>query len=333
MPIKKRITRTSRSRLRDKQSQLSYSGVLCKLIGGGGLFNFFRRLIPHKKISIKMSDMNGYNLCDKLNGKWDDITLGGQPSYQFFNSQDNVKKLKQLGIYIDKSRDNVVSCHRKKYKDYKGYTDEEKRKKFTTKRYRFVYVPYIGSGTKDYSTTERYIKCESEYSKMERASIEYMLLLMNIIKKIVEECISLRHSAEIIKSLKCIIIIFNNNDLIQLLFNGSRDSSGYSYGRSNSSGKTILADIFKGGANSEFAQIYTLLLGTNNKDTSRSYGYGHGSEEVSSSIQAKALEFLEMDMFFENTEYHQKYIKFLKMLISAYIQPAINQLTTEKSKY
>jgi hypothetical protein len=315
------VKRHVKRQCNNKKQPLTYNGVLCKLIGGG-LLSFFKKIMPHKKIKISMTDMNSYTLCDKLDGKWDSISSSGQPSYQFFNSQDNISKLKKLGIIIGKTKDNIISCHRSKHKSYKGISDDERRKKFTNKKFRFVYVPYSGTQSKDYSTSERYTGCESEYKKMEYAAIDYLLSLMNIIKKIVNECMDLRYPAEVIKSLKCIITIFNNSDLINLLFNGTNES------RYNSStGKTVISTLFKNTAYIEYAPLFTLLQGSSGSSGRQDNYYGSSSE--SSSITTSALNYLKMEMFFEDSKKHEIYRKFLNILLSTYIQPAIDQLSVE----
>jgi hypothetical protein len=329
MPIK-------RTRKRNNIARLSYRETLCKMIGSG-FFNIFRRILPNKRIYINMQDMVNYK-CDKLDGKWPSFTSGAQPDYAFFEDNSNIVRLKKMGLIIDDARKQVDKCEDKRITEFnKAGTNSRtsiiNRERQNQKTYKYVYTTNKNRATSTSSYNNRPGKsttlptilssCNSDYKRMELASIRYIIELMKIIKSIVEKCKKLKFPTKDVSALKCIIALFNNADLLNVLFGNSSSSSELRLSSSSSTKETLDKTLI--GKGTPVETVYTILRGKSNSSSSDYYG-------SSSSSSTTALADVDMEMYFNPKDpvKRQNYLKLLdEVLLKKYIEPAILQLDVE----
>lgn len=331
MPIK-------RTRKRHNIARLSYRETLCKMIGSG-FFNIFRRILPNKRIKITMQDMVNYK-CDKLDGKWPTFTSGAQPDYAFFEDNSNIVRLKKMGLIIDDARKQVDKCEDKRITEFnKAGTNSRtsiiNRERQNQNTYKYVYTTNKNRATsslynnrtgKSTSLPTLLSSCNSDYKRMELASIRYIIELMKIIKSIVEKCKKLTFPTKDLSALKCIIVLFNNSDLLNVLFGNSSSSSELRLSSSSSTKETLDKSLIGKGRPEE--TVYTILRGKSNSSSSDFFG-------SSSSSSTTALADVDMDMYFNSKDpvKRQNYLKLLdEVLLKIYIEPAIRLLGLDLTK-
>lgn len=335
-----RIFNKTKKRLNNKRikhlnslKSLKYTTTLCDLVGGG-FFSFFRKALPSKKLKITMNDTNSYS-CNRLTGNWESFTTNGQPDYAFFNNNDNIARLKKIGINIEYDRRKISECTKKITDKYfksndSNRRDIEERERRNNKNYKYIDASLQSSSSSSqyrssYNSSNRnrglqglpknLSSCNDEYKKMETHSINYLAELMRTIKEIVITCKNLKHSTKDILSLKCIIMLFNNSSLLNVIFSTSSSSS------SSSSSKTKLEDIINT-PNNPLITVYTILRGSGDQSSSSSRFFNSSSSSRSSS----GLADIDMDMYFKDSIKKQNYINLLDLILSQFIEPAISQL-------
>ena len=285
----------------------SYRDAL-KLVVKGGFFGFFKKISSKPKLSITMAEMTGYGKCSNLT--WENISSTSQPSYAFLESDSNIRNLTNLGLYIAKYKQQVIECNERKKKKYdkKKLNKEELAKKYTKKQYRFLDSSrdsQMYSYSRASSTTEKYLKCESEYNKLEKASIYFFIYMFKYMAEILNDCLKLSYPTESLKAVKCIIAFFNDDKLIRLLFGNTSNSN-----RSESSSiSTVKKSIEK---DSTLGDIYSMFVG--NSGSSRNNGYGRSYNKPS----AMGSNF-KMDIYFNDKSLQPIYKRFLEKLLNEFV--------------
>ena len=296
----------------------SYREAL-KLVVKGGFFGFFKKFTSKPKLSITMADMTGYGKCSNLT--WENISSTSQPSYAFLESGNNIRNLTNLGLYIAKYKQKVRECNERKKKEYdkKKLNKEELVKKYTKKQYRFL----DSSRERNYYdrsslTTEKYLKCESEYNKLEKASIYFFINMFKYMAEILNDCLKLSYPTESLKAVKCIIAFFNDDKLIGLLFGNTSNSNRSESSSISSVKKSIEKD-------STLGDIYSMFVG--NSGSSRNNGYGRSSNKpITMGSNFK------MDIYFTDKSLQPIYKKFLEKLLNEFVIRGKNLMELEYKK-
>ena len=301
----------------------SYREAL-KLVVKGGFFGFFKKFTSKPKLSITMADMTGYGKCSNLT--WENISSTSQPSYAFLESGNNIRNLTNLGLYIAKYKQKVRECNERKKKEYnkKKLNKEELLNKYTKKQYRFLDSSSESSGYNSYNygrrvnaITEKYIKCESEYNKLEKASIYFFINMFKYMSEILNDCLKLSYPTESLKAVKCIIAFFNDDKLIRLLF-GNTSSSNRSEISSISSVKKSI------GKDATLGDIYSMFVGNS---VNRDDRFDRSSDKTSMMGSN-----FKMDIYFTDKSLQPIYKRFLEKLLNEFVIRGKNLMELEYKK-
>ena len=235
-----------------------YHKVLKHVVKGGFLFGLFGK--SKKPITISKNTMDLYG-CDGLT--WAKMTGNPMPSYTFLTSSKDIANLQAFGKQLADINAKATTCTTKKTTEYKkkevvGTKLEEK--KLNSKIYRFcAAIPPIQNTQTPGQYRERtystflYKECAPYYKQVERASLIYIIRLLQYMAQIVISQISECKKGKVretIRPIKCIMQFFNDPIIVGLIFGDGETTARSEYSMyqdsSSSTTKRTLAKLVEG---------------------------------------------------------------------------------------